>query len=48
MTDAFGKRRRVVGINLRVTGRPRDGDVGKAAADEFWVNVGIHVDQNAL
>ena len=44
----LGERGSVIGENLRVIGSPRNGDIREARTDEFWVNIGIHVHQDAL
>jgi len=43
-----GKLGEIAREDLRVLRCARNGDVGKAGIDEFRVNVGVHVDQNAL
>lgn len=48
VTETFAKRRSVVRIDLGVVGRTRDGDVGKATADEFGVNVCVHIHEDAF
>jgi hypothetical protein len=48
VTKTFAKRRSVVRIDLDIVGRTRDGDVGKAAADEFRVNVRVHIHDDAF
>jgi hypothetical protein len=48
VTEALAKRRSVVRIDLGILGRPRDGDVSKAPANEFGVDVGVHIHEDAF
>jgi hypothetical protein len=46
--EAFAKCGCVVGINVCVLGRPRNGDVGKARVEQFGRRVRVHVHDDAV
>jgi hypothetical protein len=46
--EALGKRRCIIGVNVGVLGRPRNGDVGKAGVEEFGERIGVHIDEDAV
>ena len=46
--ETLGKRRGVIGVNVSVLGRARNGDVGKAGVEEFGERIRVHVDEDAV
>src|SRR5258707_11401247 len=48
MAHALGEVAGVVGVDLRLVRGARDGDVGKAGADELRVGPRVHVDEYSL
>jgi len=46
--EALGKRRSIIGVNVSVLGRARNGDVGKAGVEEFGERIRVHVDEDAV
>ena len=46
--EALGKRGGIIGVNVGVLGRARNGDVGKAGVEEFGERIGVHIDEDAV
>src|ERR1017187_2115061 len=46
--EALGQRRCIIGVNVGVLGRTRNGDVGKAGVEEFGERIGVHIDEDAV
>ena len=46
--EALGKDGGIVGVNVGVLGRTRNGDVGKAGVEEFGERIGVHIDEDAV
>jgi len=46
--EALGKGGGIIGVNVGVLGRARNGDVGKAGVEEFGERIGVHIDEDAV
>src|SRR5580704_9094408 len=46
--EALGKGDGIIGVNVGVLGRTRNGDVGKAGVEEFGERIGVHIDEDAV
>ena len=46
--ETLGKSGGIIGVNVGVLGRTRNGDVGKAGVEEFGERVGVHIDEDAV
>ena len=46
--EALGKRGGIIGVNVGVLGRTRNGDLGKAGVEEFGERIGVHIDEDAV
>jgi hypothetical protein len=46
--EALGKGGGIIGVNVGVLGRTRNGDVGKAGVEEFGERIGVHIDEDAV
>src|SRR5208283_2917946 len=46
--EALGKGRGIIGVNVGVLGRARNGDVGKAGVEEFGERIGVHIDEDTV
>ena len=46
--EALGKGGGIIGVNVGILGRTRNGDVGKAGVEEFGERIGVHIDEDAV